>query len=154
MKIRNTANFQKKALIEPAIPFKQTEKEAVSTDDMIVHQSCNEPTETNSATHKVTVQHFGSGTPKKWLQFAEKFKNISQGQNLQNAEEKHTLARTLLRDKALARCNHQAGTHKVDEDTNKTSKNLTNCLDKVAKGAFPLNAVAMQKQCMHRFLQK
>ena len=130
---------------EPPIPFRTAEK-ASDTDEehtpgVTAHDVRYDPDNDHSATYKVYLCPFQSGTPEETLEFLTKLKLIMRGNGLTTGPRQFNLIRSLLKGEALRIFNVRAQQLGAE-----TVPHATLSLQAVVSHMFPNNPLRRQRR--------
>lgn len=164
MKIpRKTVSFVgsghgKQVATRPAIPLIADEETTAKTVETMKFKLLSVPGKKDSPTYEVTVNVFKTGTPEEYIKTLIALDQVCVGQNLKDAKEKYTMARRVFQGEALTAFNNAAAKMSSREDKSdlgaETEDHFAQVLKEVGKAVFPINAYALQKQAMRRFMRK
>ena len=137
---------------EPPIPFRTAEKASDADEEhtpgVTAHDIRYDPDNDHSATYKVYLCPFQSGTPEETLEFLTKLKLIMHGNGLTTGPRQFNLIRSLLKGEALHIFNVRAQQLGAE-----TVPNVTLSLQAVISHMFPNNPLRRQR-CHLRYETK
>ena len=142
----------------PPIPLIPVEEATAKTVDTMKFKLLSVPGKKDSPTYEVVVNIFKTGTPEEYIKTLIALDQVCTGQNLRDAKEKYTMARRVFYGEALTAFNNAAAKMSSREDESdmgaETEEHFAKTLKEVGKAVFPINAYALQKQAMRRFMRK
>jgi hypothetical protein len=153
-----TSGQGKQVATRPAIPLIVEEETTSKTVETMKFKLLSVPGKKDSPTYEVTVNAFKTGTPEEYIKTLIALDQVCVGQNLKDAKEKYTMARRVFQGEALTAFNNAAAKMTSREDNSdlgaETEDHFALVLKEVGKAVFPINAYALQKQAMRRFMRK
>jgi hypothetical protein len=142
----------------PPIPLIAAEEGKAKTEETMKFKLLSVPGKKDSPTFEVVVQPFRNGTPEEFIKTLISLDQVCKGQNLREAKEKYVMARRVFLGETLTAFNNATAKVSSLEDKSdvgvESEANFKLVLKEVSKAVFPLNAYALQKQAMRRFMRK
>ena len=140
----------------PPIPIIEKELQEPKKGEFLKFWVYSNPSDTDSAKNYINVRIYKVGTPENWLKTMEDIDTLIKGQALTTADQKITLARSILKGDAKRVFEMQAKTIIDDADVEEglTDADFHKCIAAVTKHVFPRNALAIQKRWMLRWMRK
>jgi hypothetical protein len=142
----------------PPIPLVAVEEGKVKSDEAMKFKLQSVPGKKDSPTFEVVVNPFRNGTPEEFIKTLIALDQVCKGQNLKEAKDKYVMARRVFLGETLTAFNNASAkvSSKADESDKgeESEDSFKLVLKEVSKAVFPLNAYALQKQAMRRFMRK
>jgi hypothetical protein len=142
----------------PPIPLIPVEETTGKTEESMKFKLLSVTGKKDLPTYEVTVNIFKTGTPEEYIKALIALEQVCIGQNLKDAKEKYSMARCVFKGEALTAFNNAADTASSLDDKSdlgiETDANYKIVLKEVGRAVFPINAYALQKQAMRRFMRK
>ena len=131
------------------IPLIREQPAKIPKSERIILKLRSNPSQTDSQTYEISTYAFDHGSPEEWLHHQEVMRKIFIGQNATTGPQRFALARRFLKGKAKADLEKSVS----ENDRAETNAQLVLALNDVARGIFPLRAVAMQRRALRRFVR-
>jgi hypothetical protein len=142
----------------PPIPLICYEEVKAKTEEAMKFKLLSVPGKRDSPTYEMVLYPFRTGTPEEFIKTLICLDQVCKGQNLRDAKEKFVMARRVFLGETLTAFNNAASKASSLEDESdlgaETEDNYQKVLKEVGRAVFPLNAYAIQKQAMRRFMRK
>jgi hypothetical protein len=142
----------------PPIPLIPVEELTSKTDEAMKFKLLSVPGKKGSPTFEMVMNPFRSGTPEEYIKTLISLDQVCKGQDLKEAKEKYVMARRVFLGETLTAFNNAAAkVSSLDDQSDlgaESEENYKKVLSEVGRAVFPINAYALQKQAMRRFMRK
>lgn len=146
--------------VAPRLPISliPVEESKSKTDESMKFKLLSVPDKKGSPTFEMVLQPFCTGTPEEYIKTLSALDQVRKGQDLKDAKEKYVVARRFFLGLSLTTFdNASAKASSLPDQSDigtETEENFKIVLIEVGCSVFSLNAYAVQKQEMRRFMRK